>query len=267
MKQTIKHNTAQWYGTTSPPLRAKLAHDTKKCKAEVTRNFGAEVELARRLLDTSYEVACHYMWCFKAPHIVRQPDKATVLIAAFHKGIFTLSSCLDLTCQGLYGPARPLLRHAFEFLVIAKFCSVSTNTHIYEKWLNGDVVYFANGILKKINSPDVTPIAELWGELNELTHATSSSSQIGLHFPTIAQDIQINLSLIRVLCDWLAHLLTRHVITPSMRYATKRHRPEGPKLQLAQECLAELRSISRSAHAKDSKRLITCYRSKWSTAT
>jgi hypothetical protein len=257
------HDSAIWYGANSPPLRDKLAHDAGECEKEISRHFGQEAELARKILDSSYEVASHFSWCLNAPHIAQHPANLSVLFAAFHKGLFTLSSCLDLTCKGLYGPARPLLRHAFEFLVIAKFCSVHPKTKVYESWRDGRVVYFSNGILKKINTPDVQPLADLWQELSEMTHATSSSSQVGLYFPLIAAEVQINLALIRVLCDWLAHLLNQHIITPSMRYATERHTPAKPALKSAKQRLAQDLKASRSMHSKDSARLITCFRRKW----
>ena len=146
---------------------------------------------------------------------------------------------------------------------LAKFCSVHPKTSVYESWRDGGVIYFSNGILKKIRTPDVLPLAELWGELNEMTHATSSSSQIGLHFPDIATKVQINLALIRVLCDWLAHLLNQHIITPSMQYATERHTPAKLELNSAKQRLTQTRKESRAMHSEDSARLITCFRRKW----
>jgi hypothetical protein len=261
-----KHDPEAWYGSSAPPLREKLAHDSKICEDLINQNFGQEAELARRILDFSYEIACHYVWCFDAPMFADKPEKLDILFSAFHKSLFTLSSCIDLTCRGFYGPARPLLRHVFEFLVTAKFCNISTNPQIYKKWTDGGPVYFTNGVLRKIRSPDITPIIELWGHLNELTHATSSSSQVGLHFPLIAVDTQINLALIRVFGDWLAHLFTQHIVTSTMRYATRRYTPAKLMLKSAEQRLMETRKISRSHLSKDSKRLIMCYRSKWIAA-
>lgn len=261
------NNEPNWYGASSLPLREKLAAGTTTCEAMVDRHFGNEVELARRLLDSNYALACHYSWCMLAPHIARPSKHMSVSFAAFHKGLFTLASCIDLTRQGLYGPARPLLRHAYEFLMIAKFCCISPDGRVHGRWQDGEVIYFTNGILKKISSPDISPLENLWNELNELTHATRTSSQIGLHFPSIAHELQVNFALVRVLSDWLAHLLTAHIITGSMRYATKRYTPAATSLKIATDNLRSTLNLSRAQHSQDALRLITTFRKKWVVST
>jgi hypothetical protein len=259
----MSDGTLTWYGPNSPPLREKLAANTAACEEMVNRHLGEDVELARRLLDANYGLACHYMWFDRAPHIALPSKHITVSFAAFHKGLLMLSSCIDLTQRGFYGSARPLLRHTYEFLMIAKFCCVSPDNRVYDRWQKREVVYFTNAILKKISSPDMSPLADLWNELNELTHATRVSSQVDLHFPNIARDVQANLALIQVMADWLAHILTTHIITTSMRQVTRQYTSVPSALAAAWPGLKAELKASKGRHSLKSQRLIETFRKKW----
>lgn len=257
------NDSSIWYGIKGPSLREKLEHDSLEYQNKISRQFDYEMSLAWNLLDYSYGLSCHYMWIMNAPQVVSLPKNFPILLAAFHKSIFSLANCLELTSKGFYGSARPLLRHAFEFLVIAKFCSISENSKVYEQWVNGDAFYFTNGVLNKIISPEISPLLILWSELNEMTHATNSSSQVGLDFPQIVDDVHVNLALTRVFCDWLSHILTKHIATPSVRYATERYTPVLDDFKLAKRKLSDVLRESRLQHSKSSIRLITCYRRAW----
>jgi hypothetical protein len=252
-----------WYGADSLSLSKLLDAGRKSSRKNIDRKFGTELTLARALLDASYQVACHYSWFMHAPDIAR-PNKSVMLtFAAFHKGLLTLSAALDLTSVGFYGPARPLLRNVYEFIVTAKFCCLAENEHVLQRWKDGETIYFTNAILKRIKSPDTTPLTELWNELNELTHATRTSAQISLDFESNVEEIAVNMALIRVLANWLAHLLTAQLISRSMRRATHKYYDNKALLVQDELYLADLLRISFAKHSKTSKRLITCFRRQW----
>jgi hypothetical protein len=56
-----------------------------------------------------------------------------LLTPCFHKGLLSLYVAQSLTFEGLYGSARPLMRQAFEFLVIGKFCSAHRTSEVFDK--------------------------------------------------------------------------------------------------------------------------------------
>lgn len=117
--------------------------------ALVDAEHGQELELLRAGLNSLYLMAAQYAWLLDAPHIAIQNQATTILFSTLHKNLIALHTSLKLSRLGLYGPARSMLRHVFESLLIAKFCSINQNTSLYERWKEGDAVYLTNGVLKK----------------------------------------------------------------------------------------------------------------------
>lgn len=73
-----------------------------------------------------------------------------LLFSSLYKSLLSLYVCHKLTTEGLFGLGRTHLRHVFESLMIAKFCSVDASTEVYDKWADGIDVYLTDAILKKL---------------------------------------------------------------------------------------------------------------------
>ena len=145
------------------------------------------------------------------------------IFSALHKNQIALYSSLRLTQRGLYGPARAILRHIFEAQIIAKYCAVSNDKDLYNRWRIGEEVRFSPGILKKIKKPSVEPFRTFWGDMSSFVHATVHAQQVVINIRNSPEDISINFVFLKTLLNCQGHLLTAHLITPSMHYYAKRY--------------------------------------------
>jgi hypothetical protein len=225
-----------------------------------------DITLLRSGMDCLYAMVSQHTWVFNAPSIAIQNKATTVLFSTLHKNLIALHTSLKLTRLGLYGPARSILRHVYESLLIAKFCSVSHDTSLYEKWKEGNSVYLSNGILKKICSPDIAPFSEFWGLLSDYSHATVYAQQVHLNVRSVPDEVPLNLVYLRILLDCLSHLVGSHLITPSMRYYTKRYRGGPDLLPALRAELQQILSESRSTLLEQPRAIIRNYRATWKLA-
>jgi hypothetical protein len=73
-----------------------------------------------------------------------------VMFSSMYKNFFAFYAAIDLTKRGLYGTARPILRYLFESIMIAKFCSVSHNDDLIQKWNNEEPINLSIMLSKKL---------------------------------------------------------------------------------------------------------------------
>lgn len=201
---------------------------------------------------------------FNAPHIAIQNQATQILFSTLHKNLIALHTSLKLTRLGLYGPARSMLRHAFEALLIAKFCAISEDTALFSKWKEGDIIYLTNGVLRKIQSPDTAAFTDLWGLLSDYTHATIYAQQVQLNVCTTPDEVPLNLVYLRILVDCQYHLLGSHLITPSMQYYRKRYRRKNTDLlPVIRAEMQRLLQESRSTLLELPRAIVKNYRATW----
>jgi hypothetical protein len=189
----------------------------------IARSGQGELELISKIIEKSFSLAGHYVWAINIPHIAQLSPVSKILLSAIHKNFISFCAVLDLTRQGLYGPARVILRHIYEGLVIAKFCSLSSNRKVFEQWENGDYVRFTNDVLNRIAIPDPDPFRKLWEVLCAFTHATVYSQQATLDAKKNRVEIVLTFQITRALLECNYHLLIQHFTTPSIRYFEKRY--------------------------------------------
>lgn len=230
----------------------------------VGAEYSSEIQLLHQGMNTIYTMACEFAWLFNNQHIAILSHANTVLFSTLHKNLIALYTSLKLTRVGLYGPARSMLRHAYEALLIAKFCAVSDNTSIYDKWKEGDIVYLSKGVLKRISHPDTEVFSEYWGLMSEYTHATIYAQQVELNVKAAPDEVPLNLVYLRTLLDCQYHLVNRHLITPSMIYYTKRYRRGHDPLPELRRTMRQLINESRSTLLPRPKELIRSYCANWS---
>lgn len=206
-----------WYSTESLPLSDILSKKITDVEIAFDKELGSHFKALKKIMDNTYNLSSHHIWLFDTPHLVELPKNKSVIFAAIHKNFFVLHSALNLTRSGLFGPARTLLRHVFEYLVVAKFCAVSEDDRVFERWDSGDTVYFTNGVLKKITKPDNTELKDFWHLMCQYSHSTNSSQQVSIEWNGSEDDIYVTLCFIRAMLECQYHLLNSVLITKSMR--------------------------------------------------
>lgn len=254
------------YRRDSPPFVTLVESIEAGNMAIVDVEYGHDIQLLKLGMNHLYAIATQFAWLFNAPHIAAQNRATTLLFSALHKNLIALHTSLKLTRVGLYGPARSMLRHVYEALLIAKFCAVSHDTTLYERWKEGDVVYLTNGVLKKIRSPDIEAFSDFWGLLSNYSHATVYAQQISLNIKSTPNEVPLNLVYLRILLECQSHLLGRHLITPSMRYYNQRYRRGPDPLPELRVGLQEILSQSRDALLELPRAIIKNYRATWRLA-
>jgi len=227
-------------------------------------NNGIEITMIQEALNTLSARASEYAWLLN-DHGITDLNKANkVVFSALHKNLIALYASLKLTKVGLYGPARSTLRHIYEALLIARFCSVSHNTDLYEKWENGNEVYLTKDVLRKIIHPDIRAFKDFWFEMSNYSHASIYAQQVAVNIKNFPlHDISLNLVFLRILIDCQYHLLSRHLITSSMQYHTKYYRQGTDPVPAMKKKMNELLKKSRATLTKEPKEIIKNYRATW----
>jgi hypothetical protein len=203
---------------------SEIAGNARRANAAVlAKMFAVENSALTKAFDHLYLLASRYMWVIYHDPYARVSPVQDVLFPCFHKSLLSLYVSHQLSQDGLYGPARPHLRHAFESLMVAKYCSANPHSDVFDRWIDGVDIYFTNAVLKKINDPTLVEIQQFWGVLCRWTHSTVFAGQPNLAIGESTSEVSINIGLIGVLLRWATHLLESHMVTPSVRYYGNRY--------------------------------------------
>lgn len=250
------------YRTAGPNLMTIFEGSIRKSEEIIAKNFDEEVERIENSLNFQYELASHYMWLIHAPFCARISEVNDILVPCFHKSLIGLTTAFHLTKQGLWGSARPLIRHAFESLIVAKFCSVNNDSEIFDKWVDGLGIYFTNGVLKKIKHPSTDEFSQFWGLMSEYSHSTVYASQPDFNIDEYKKDISLNFIFIEMMLECKYHLLISHLITSDMKYYQERYNDKERARELRRLLVANY-SEAKKSMAKGARRLIKDYRCSW----
>lgn len=198
-------------------------------------------------------------------YLTHHGDSEKPIFSALAKNELSLYACLSLTRDGFYGVALNQLRLVYEALMIAKVAALLKYDKLINKWISGDTIYFSNGVMKRIKSPAIPNLKELWPILSEQSHATIHSAQVVTRFSEIRGEISGTLAVIGMLACCNFHLLNRHFVTPQMVGIGKRYFADGKFI--------ELRASSKMAAGAVSKHLsplgrtvVREYGSTWNVA-
>jgi hypothetical protein len=189
----------------------------------VQNSYGQQQDAVKLELNSHYEVVSHTAWMMGNTYMSQHNETEAVILSAFHKNLFLFDSAIELTKRGFYGPARTLLRSIFEGLIIAKYCSISECTKLFQRWSDGNYINIINEIMNKIKNKPTNEMRAFWKHLNPLAHATNSAQQVSIEFSQINKDILFNFSLLQILLSCNQHLMAQHWLTPSMIYYINRY--------------------------------------------
>lgn len=214
-------------------------------------------------LDALHSLAAKHAWALSNwPDAVPHPANP-VLFACFHKSLLSLHAAHELTLDGLYGIARPHLRHAFESLMIAKLCATDPDSEVFDKWIDGLDLYFTNGILKRIVYPSNVEFSDFWSLLCQWSHATVFAAQWTLDIETTPYESEINLALIGTLLNFEDHLLNQQILTPTVKYYTNRYNRNRVELLEFRELLKSSLAVIKPILGDCARALVRNYRAKW----
>ena len=230
--------------------------------AEITKSFLRESESIVQCINDVYRIASRYMWTIYGLSDTIVSPVQDVLFPCFHKSLVSLYVSHDLTISGLYGPARPHLRHAFESLMIAKYCSVNPESDVFDRWVDGVDIYFTNAILKRIRHPFAEEFIALWKLLCQWSHSTVFAGQSDLSIRNTKSELLMNFGIIEVFLQWSYHLLNSHILTRSVRYYGDRYCHTN-KANKARERLNQTFKRHLRFLGIRSRRLIRDYRATW----
>jgi hypothetical protein len=227
---------------------------------------------AERLIDLQCNIASYFVAFIVNNSVLnRKKELNSILYSSFHKNIVSMYSAIKLSELGLYGPARPLLRNIFEWLLLAKFSNVAQSDSVLKAWYNQKPIFLSNSVFKKINSPDTKPFEDMWSMLCEYTHASRSSIQGGIDSedPEILEESIYNFLILNILLECNYHLLNTHMASDQLIYYSKFYceRAGKPtKTWRVSEYRKECHSIfkeNRSFLSKEAVKLIAAYKKKW----
>ncbi len=262
------------YSQDTVSLSSKFDDLSEKNAELFSRINYPSIEGIRELLDIQCKIAAKFVGWWIAPGMPFRKghrELTPLMFSLFHRNFFHVFSAMKLTLSGFYESARPLLRCTFESLMISKFCHICENDHVMKKWDSGQTVYFANSILKKIESPDTKPFYEFWALICEHSHATKNSMQdsIDLKSKDEQNNVKANLVMLNILLECNYHLLNTHLITKELAYMDKFY-STGFEPKLRDYDTPELKKRAhiqfkknRAFLSPESIKLIAAYKRQW----
>lgn len=228
----------------------------------ISRDFNENMSLVEKALDIQYKIACDFFWIIEAEPYALVSDVQHVLEPCFKNDLLALKSAEITTREGLYSFARPALRMVFESLMIAKFCSSNHESEIYDKWIDGEVVYFTNGVIKKILKPSSSQFSKFWSLISEYTHSSIYAMQPDNCIENVKEQINLNYLLIHMLSECNYHILNTHIFTKSLRYYQTRYGDPKALSAWRKEITSTYSSLKKS-YNKPAREFVRDFKSTW----
>jgi len=233
-------------------------------KRELNKIYQKDFNALLECLDDLWIVISRYMLAVYQWAEARPNPMQEIMFSSLYKSLFSLYACHKLTSEGLFGLARPHLRHVFESLMIAKFCAVNPSADVYDKWSDGMEIYFANAVLKKIVWPQTDELTNLWKVLCTYSHATTSAGQQGLTIEETTEGTRLNVCLSALFMRWMYHLIYRHMVTPTVAHYGNYYAP-NKEAENARVRLRKAFQSHKESFAPASLRLVKDFCASWRT--
>lgn len=250
------------YSPQDKPFSETYAQAIIHNQTVLSKKYSEESRSIIECCDDLYIHASKYIGLiYNWPDSLPNPSQH-VIFPCFHKTLLNLYSSHQLTMSGQYGIARPLLRQSFESLLIAKFCSSSPESDVFDRWIDGEDLYFTNAVIKKISIPSTDEFRIAWKVLCEWSHSTIYASQPHLGTTEAEQEASLNFAFTVIFLQWSFHLLNRHIVTPSVRYYGNRYKQTDTGEKAIDRLKRNFKWQSQML-GKASRRLIRDYKSTW----
>jgi hypothetical protein len=242
-------------------LRGKTSAIGEKTKLE----FKDERRYLEEVFKIETELVCRYTDALFGLREAKS-DKTSILFSAYWKNILTLFSAYELVNKGLFGPARMLARHSFEYLFLAKYCSVADDPKLLNKWETGSRwISLDKNVFEKIKKPSTEPFLKLWDELCRYSHASIYSMQIMFEEDEkFIERMGDTYGILKMLQRCNYHLLNSHLINKRARFYTELYSRRGkaePKVMRGR--IRELFKEDWKKMAPETKGFIRNYTLNW----
>ncbi|RAT97856.1 hypothetical protein [Brevibacillus sp. Leaf182] len=242
----------------SPPIE-QIDKKINTNLTEIQKNFSNEITVFETMFNIEYFIAIKH-GAFLG-RFVDEEEHTGLMWTAFGKNMISFYSAFDLTKRGLVGSARMLLRHILEFLIIAKFISISKNSILINKWHKGEDIWMNKDVFSKIKtkSPE---IEDFWKLLCQYAHGTIYSQQIELGWKENEREIRLNFIFLSMLMEMNYHLLNSHIINRSLEYYVSQF-DEREEMVFYKNKIKEVFSHSKRSMLPEPKKVIRDYKMKW----
>lgn len=251
------------YRPKGPGFLETYSESKARNRSLISSTYRVDCQRIPRILELEYRIASHYFW-MEIPNLGADVSPVFGLLQrSFAANLIAINSAFELTLDGLYANARPIMRQAYEGLMIAKFCSLNPASDVCDRWLDGEQIYFTRDILHRIDAPSPHEFACVWKDLSGCTHSSAFTGQPDLANKPVVEAAPLNFIFAQMLLEANYHLLCTHLITGSMRYY-QRYLPPSDELKrhrLELQSLFSKRKIPRMAQV--ARNFIRKFRAKW----
>jgi hypothetical protein len=241
---------------------AELTFDklTNDLNINIRNEYSEIIELIKSNIEKQSDLIFLYA---NASYDHSHDDKlAKTAFGAVYKNCVSLYSILELTLQGLYGPARVIFRNIYEYLVLSKTVSIINDNTLLNKWENGEAISLRKHVFNRMLKPKSNELMELWDLFNKYTHGTIYSQQICLEYNSIKIEIQFNLVCIIMLLDMNYHVVNSCIANNSIQYHTRYYMDDIEFKQIKRTIRTQVKII-REVLPDALKRAISDFNSTW----
>jgi hypothetical protein len=214
-------------------------------------------------VELEYRISTHYFWIVSGISYAEVNPVYGLLQRTFAANLISIKTAFELTLDGLYANARPLMRQAYEGVMISKLCSLDPTCDVFDRWLDGEQIFFTQDVLRRIGSPSIDEFKLFWQCLSGDTHASSYCGQPDLANIPALESAPLNFVFAHMLLEANYHLLCSHFVTTSMRYYQRAWFPDD-ELTKDRRALKSLFSQGKVPWmARGARTFIRDFRSKW----
>lgn len=175
------------------------------------------INVIKELFDAEQRILSNYLWMLTS-NFHNGAKSKIITTGAYSKNMYSLFTAIELCLKGFHGSARIILRQVVEFLMLAKYASITHDEKFINHWEKGGDIGIGKQILQKLKIRNKKNLIDLWELLCGFNHATSYSQQIGVRYEEVKKDTLGDLAVIIILLNCNLHLLNQHVIDRRMKY-------------------------------------------------
>ena len=251
------------YGHDAPSLISQLSSACAENRVTLDGAIARTFWRIERSLDIQFKLLGQVLWMFGGSFAPKS-ESERIALGLYHKTFLGNFAAYQLLTQGLFGPARPLLRHSFESYVLAKFFIVAEDERLALKWRNAEMYVLGRDVLRKIGAPDVEPLRKFWGVLSDHTHASIVSLQgtVDVTEPDHHWTLRETLVHFEMILQCGFHVLNSHLITRSMVWYASHYREESHIAEL-RRVIREIFTEARPIFNERARFLVHTFRRKW----
>ena len=251
------------YRISGPTFIETFSQSRTENRRLLTKEFEHCSSRIRKIIELEYRIASSYFWLIDGIGCANVSEAYRPLTRTFAANLVFLNTAFELTLDGLYSNARPLMRQAFEGSMIAKLCSVDPALDVHDKWLDSQYIQFTPNILHRIKSPSTDDFRTFWKDLSGFTHASHDSGQPDLSNEAALSHAPLNFIFLQVLLAINYHLLSSHIVTNSLRHYQKNY-SDYQGLSSDRTALTKLLRIGSTPWmAKPARNIIKTFRATW----